>query len=294
MTTAIERLAAYQRIFENIPPSFLDAKAEDNQHFIGAIARACARTESAFRFFEDGLFLDSANLDDTTGGSDAAAGLSSLERWGVWLQLPRASGETADEYRLRLMARLFAPKVTINAIKGAVERITGLPVAIVEPVNQIVRFNEGPWAGKKLLGRRYGYMNFEVVTQGQTNILPSIVPLLKAAGTHWRHIEVVVHEILLSLGTEQSSTISRAWDSVSWLAQNYRPGLPLDPDAQPLTKQRSWSAGETLVLDTRAYRVRGADLISDMAILAAYTPEGGPLFNWDDSLTLWDEGVWAD
>ena len=292
MTTAAERALVYQRIFENIPLSFLDPTQVNNQYLIGAIALAVAHTENLYRSFEQGLFIDTAALTDSSTQADGTA-LSSLERWGVWLQLPRLPGESVNDYRARLQSRMYAPRVTRKAIRDAVVRVTGLNVSLQETADRVFRFNEGPWHGQKLMGQSYAYMAVDVVTEGQTNAVPSVMGFLRAAGVHWRHIEVVAHQTVLDWEAEKASTNVSAWNWIGWRPNGWRPGS-FRPGAPLLPSPTEWSLGESIALDTRTDWGMSAMLVNGSTVEAVYVPAGLPSLNWDNSITLWDESVWGD
>lgn len=289
--TSAQREDMYRRIFQGIPRSFLDPEHPDNKAIIAAIAHACAYTELVVRKFESGMFLDTANNQDV--GSD---GLSSLARWGVWLQMPQIPGETEDAYRLRIMHRLFTPRTTIAAIEAAVLATCGVPVSIEEPSDQVVRMNDGPWAGRKLLGRRYGYMVINVITEGATNGLPPIMQFLRAAGVHWSHIERVAHMAELSWDAGSGTTNALAWDWTTFRRPAMRPGSPF---GGPMVPRYLFGGAESAASDHRAswsartYLVNAdSDLITPTIEAMNDNQASFPVLNWDDNQTLWGESVW--
>jgi hypothetical protein len=301
-TTEAHRKAMYRRIFRGIPRSFLVPEAPENQAVIGAIAYGVAFAEQTISKIEAGLFLDTANGDDADEN-----GVTSIQRWASWLQMEQLPNETAEQLRQRIMARLFSPRLTIDAIEAAIHAASGLVVRVEEPHEQILFMNDGPWAGRKLAGRRYGYMAIDVVTEGQqngslggtTNVLPGLMPFLRAAGCHWRHIEVVSASIALLLdGKQASAAIARQF--VSLWPSGFRPNYPVNPGAYPLRRPYLFMGATYTARAARTNWGGGAYLVAgppgapvDLS-LATYVPPGLPTFNWDDSLTLWDESAWAD
>lgn len=294
--TAAQRQALYKAIFQNIPRSFLKEEHPDNKAIMGAIAYACAYTEAVYRQFESGMFLDSANNGDV--GTD---GNTSLTRWGIWLQMPQEEGESPEAYRLRLMQRLYTPRVTIAAIQAAISAATGIPVTVEEPADQVVRFNEGAWLGKKVPGRRFNYGSINIVTDRETRIPPTMMNFLRAAGITWGHIEAVRDWFLLSLDGEQASTFAHAWDWTTFWPRGYRPGSPPNPNAWPLRPRILFQQGASYAADARGFfsprtMTLEGDINATIITVAAQNDDEDrfPVLNWDDSLTLWGESVWGD
>jgi hypothetical protein len=296
LTTA-QRMAMYKRIFAGIPRSFLNPDHPNNQAIIGAIAHACAYVEAIYRELEDGLFLDTAT--DETG--NAVGGVSALARWGVWLKMPQLPGETPGQYRIRLMQKLFTPKVTIKAITETLQAATGIAIAIEEPHDQVVELDDGPWEGKRLGGEMYNVMVVHIVTGQGGDAIPNMMGFLRAAGVHWWHIERVRHEIELSWEGQQASTFVTAWDSARFYRLSYRPDDNTLPDGKPLDRRFLYHGGTSLAVDVRSLFRPRVMLLSgaiDAPIITVDArtdlPDDLPVLSWDDSRTLWEEAVWAD
>lgn len=293
--TDAERAAMYKRIFAGIPASFLDPAHPNNKAVIGAIAYAVAYVELLLQQFEAGLFISTATTTDA--GSD---GVSSLARWGIWLDMQQQPNESPDAFRARIRARLFTQKVTIQAIIDAIHRATGLTVTIVETIDQVVQIDAGPWDGKKLSGDVYGPMAIDIITEGATDQVPGLMRFLRAAGTHWRHIETLAYSILLSLQAEPGVTTVTAWNHVFLFPPLLRAdGMVIDGGT--LEPGYLFTAGESRAYDTRNSFSGRTMLISGTLGAPIQTVEARsginpawPVLVWDDDLTLWGESVWAN
>lgn len=303
--TPAHRDRTYGRIFQGIPRSFLAPDHPHNRALIGALALGCAYVERQYRALEDGLFLDSATTDDAGLFDD---GLSSLARWASWFDMSPLPGETAAQLRARIQSRLFAPRLTLSAIKTAVEAATGLPTRIEEPAKEIVRFNDGPFAYRKLAGDAYSYMRIDVITDAQTvdanegraANLPVLLNFLRAAGVHWRHLEITTAFLALPLETQRRKTFSSVQRWAELLDTGFRPNETLVPEAQPLvaTPWRPSSLSITASVERYGggvtYCISGAAGMPINTVLAVGVPAGAPALNWDDTTTFWEESVWAN
>lgn len=305
LVTPAQRDRTYGRIFQGIPRSFLEPDHPRNRALIGALALGCAYVERQYRALENGLFLDSATTDDAGLFDD---GLSSLARWASWFDMSPLPGETAAQLRARIQSRLFAPRLTLGAIKAAVEAATGLPTRIEEPAKEIFRFNDGPFAYRKLAGDTYSYMRIDVITDAQTvdvnegraANLPVLLNFLRAAGVHWRHFEITTAFLAIPLEAQRRKTFSSVQRWVELLDTGFRPNEPLVPGAQPLvaTPWRPSSLSVTADVERYGggvtYYLSGAAGAPINTVLAMGVPPGAPTLAWDDATTFWYESVWAD
>lgn len=297
IATTAQREAMYKRIFAGIPSSFLDPDHPNNRAVIGAIAYACAVVEWQFRQLESGLFLDSASTTDA--GAD---GVSSLARWGIWLKMPQLPEESPDAYRLRLMQRLFTPKVTIAAIVSAIAAATGLVVEIEERYVDVFAMDAGPFEGKRVMGDVYAYMSIDVITHGSVpnGVVPALMSFLRAAGTHWRHIERVVDSILLSLdGGESPARVSARDEARLFPPLRLRPDMQA-MDAGPNEPTYLYDASKSMASDVRTFwSPRVSSLVGPVTAIvlveATTAPSPAlPILHFADATTLWAESVWVD
>jgi hypothetical protein len=303
LLTAAQRDAMYRQVVSAIPGSFIDPEHPDNQALAGAMAYAIAYAKELFAQLESGLFLDTAG--STSTGAD---GFTGLQRWGVWLQMEPVPGETADQFRTRLAARLFSPRCTLDVIETAIQAATGLVVRIDEPQDRIIRLNDGAWRGKRLLGNDFGYMMLYVVTEGfitqplggTTAVLPRLMPLLRGAGVHWRHFEVVSAKLSVTLLARQAALQSLASQSIALWPRAFRLNHTVNPGGRPPRRRVIFTAASYLGLNTRIHHTAGAMLVAGPpgapleTVLAHFVPPNLPALQADNSLTLWDESIWSD
>lgn len=299
MPTELQRQQAYQAIFRGIPESFLDPGEPENKVILGGVAQGLAHARAFSEQFVAGLFLDSASSQDGDGATD---GVSSLTRWGLWLQLTQAPGESDDDFRNRIRARLFSERTTRRAIIRAVAQLMDVPVTITNPGDRVVRFDEPP-AGRKWAGEFFGYGSFTIETLGTpqggvTGTHPGLAPLvndLRAEGDHWRHrgvVQVPGH-FDHGIGEPRFASRQRARQEAPARRQGWwRPDRPPNVPLMPLDGPRS--ASRTVVAQARP--IFRAPSYSTGDLLGAFTgqQQGLPTLNWDDSFTAWEHASWGD
>lgn len=300
--TEADRQRLYEAIFANIPLTFLDPAHPDNEAVIGAIAWGLAHVEEHWERVEAGLFLDTATTTDILPD-----GLSNLARWARWLGQSQLGAESEEAFRDRLQARMYGPRVTIEAIETSVSRATGFDVFVTEPADDIWRIEDGPgWEGKKILGDWYDYGAFQVNVMGATNMLRHLVPHLRAAGFHWRSKQIVLHQSRLEPMARGMRVFNRGklWQVMSHEAPYPSfPGLvtsqaeatdPIVPATPVRGHMTVANRGRYQYRNLKGSRLLESDGAGGYTTVLSNPYQGAPTFNWDDPQTPWDQTAWPD